>query len=224
MTQPQRRPASSSPDPVLITDAARSYEEELAGAQAPVRPDDGHAGAVHGAGGGLLRDSLAGGHAPDHLDPAALDGRAHRERPAAPQEREGQPLRGRPAGAGGPPAPGYRLRSPGFRRPGGRRFGVDGTSSTTATSHRTPAAPADGLRPAAQPARSAASGPAPASHAASSPASKASPAPVASTTSTAEGAHSAHTVAVHPARARRPRRDDHGARDVQQRHGRGGLG
>ena len=29
MTQPQRRPASSSPDPVLITDAARSYEEEL---------------------------------------------------------------------------------------------------------------------------------------------------------------------------------------------------
>ena len=29
MTQPQRRPASSSPDPVLITDAARSYEEDL---------------------------------------------------------------------------------------------------------------------------------------------------------------------------------------------------
>jgi Protein of unknown function (DUF3099) len=29
VTQPQRRPASSSPDPVLITDAARSYEEEL---------------------------------------------------------------------------------------------------------------------------------------------------------------------------------------------------
>lgn len=29
MTQPQRRPASSTPDPVLITDAARSYEEEL---------------------------------------------------------------------------------------------------------------------------------------------------------------------------------------------------
>ena len=30
MTQPQRRPAAGSPDPVLITDAARSYEEELA--------------------------------------------------------------------------------------------------------------------------------------------------------------------------------------------------
>ena len=29
MSQPQRRPTSSSPDPVLITDAARSYEEEL---------------------------------------------------------------------------------------------------------------------------------------------------------------------------------------------------
>ena len=29
MSQPQRRPAASSPDPVLITDAARSYEEEL---------------------------------------------------------------------------------------------------------------------------------------------------------------------------------------------------
>jgi len=29
VTQPQRRPASSTPDPVLITDAARSYEEEL---------------------------------------------------------------------------------------------------------------------------------------------------------------------------------------------------
>ena len=29
MSQPQRRPATSSPDPVLITDAARSYEEEL---------------------------------------------------------------------------------------------------------------------------------------------------------------------------------------------------
>jgi len=29
VSQPQRRPAASSPDPVLITDAARSYEEEL---------------------------------------------------------------------------------------------------------------------------------------------------------------------------------------------------
>ncbi len=29
MSQPQRRATSSSPDPVLITDAARSYEEEL---------------------------------------------------------------------------------------------------------------------------------------------------------------------------------------------------
>jgi len=29
VSQPQRRPTSSSPDPVLITDAARSYEEEL---------------------------------------------------------------------------------------------------------------------------------------------------------------------------------------------------
>ena len=29
MSQPQRRPAASPPDPVLITDAARSYEEEL---------------------------------------------------------------------------------------------------------------------------------------------------------------------------------------------------
>ena len=29
MTQPQRRPGSGSPDPVLITDAARSYEEDL---------------------------------------------------------------------------------------------------------------------------------------------------------------------------------------------------
>ena len=29
MSQPQRRPATSSPDPVLVTDAARSYEEEL---------------------------------------------------------------------------------------------------------------------------------------------------------------------------------------------------
>ena len=29
MSQPQRRPTSSSPDPVLITDAARSYEEEF---------------------------------------------------------------------------------------------------------------------------------------------------------------------------------------------------
>ena len=29
MTQPQRRPAAGSPDPVLITDAQRSYEEEL---------------------------------------------------------------------------------------------------------------------------------------------------------------------------------------------------
>ena len=29
MTQPQRRPGPGSPDPVLITDAARSYEEEL---------------------------------------------------------------------------------------------------------------------------------------------------------------------------------------------------
>ena len=29
MTQPQRRPGAGSPDPVLITDAARSYEEEL---------------------------------------------------------------------------------------------------------------------------------------------------------------------------------------------------
>lgn len=29
MSQPQRRPTPSSPDPVLITDAARSYEEEL---------------------------------------------------------------------------------------------------------------------------------------------------------------------------------------------------
>ena len=29
MSQPQRHPAASSPDPVLITDAARSYEEEL---------------------------------------------------------------------------------------------------------------------------------------------------------------------------------------------------
>jgi len=29
VSQPQRRPATSSPDPVLITDAARSYEEEL---------------------------------------------------------------------------------------------------------------------------------------------------------------------------------------------------
>lgn len=30
MSRPLRRPAPSSPDPVLITDAARSYEEELA--------------------------------------------------------------------------------------------------------------------------------------------------------------------------------------------------
>jgi hypothetical protein len=30
VTQPQRRPTAGSPDPVLITDAARSYEEELA--------------------------------------------------------------------------------------------------------------------------------------------------------------------------------------------------
>ena len=29
MTQPQRRPATGSPDPVLITDAQRSYEDEL---------------------------------------------------------------------------------------------------------------------------------------------------------------------------------------------------
>ena len=29
MSRPQRRPAPSPPDPVLITDAARSYEEEL---------------------------------------------------------------------------------------------------------------------------------------------------------------------------------------------------
>ncbi|HEX5812245.1 MAG TPA: DUF3099 domain-containing protein, partial [Pseudonocardia sp.] len=29
MSQPQRRATSSSPDPVLITDAARSFEEEL---------------------------------------------------------------------------------------------------------------------------------------------------------------------------------------------------
>ena len=29
MSQPQRRPTPSSPDPVLITDAPRSYEEEL---------------------------------------------------------------------------------------------------------------------------------------------------------------------------------------------------
>ena len=29
MTQPQHRPAAGSPDPVLITDAQRSYEEEL---------------------------------------------------------------------------------------------------------------------------------------------------------------------------------------------------
>ena len=29
MTHPQRRPASGSPEPVLITDAARSYEDEL---------------------------------------------------------------------------------------------------------------------------------------------------------------------------------------------------
>lgn len=30
MTHPQRRPGAGSPDPVLITDAARSYEEDLA--------------------------------------------------------------------------------------------------------------------------------------------------------------------------------------------------
>jgi Protein of unknown function (DUF3099) len=30
VTQPQRRPGAGSPDPVLITDAARSYEEDLA--------------------------------------------------------------------------------------------------------------------------------------------------------------------------------------------------
>ena len=30
MTQPRRRPVAGSPDPVLITDAQRSYEEELA--------------------------------------------------------------------------------------------------------------------------------------------------------------------------------------------------
>ncbi len=30
MTQPQRRPTAGSPDPVLITDAARSYEDDLA--------------------------------------------------------------------------------------------------------------------------------------------------------------------------------------------------
>ena len=30
MSQPQRRPGAGSPDPVLITDAARSYEEDLA--------------------------------------------------------------------------------------------------------------------------------------------------------------------------------------------------
>ena len=30
MTYPQRRPGAGSPDPVLITDAARSYEEDLA--------------------------------------------------------------------------------------------------------------------------------------------------------------------------------------------------
>jgi hypothetical protein len=29
VTQPHRRPATGSPEPVLITDAARSYEEEL---------------------------------------------------------------------------------------------------------------------------------------------------------------------------------------------------
>ena len=29
MTHPQRRPAAGAPDPVLITDAQRSYEEEL---------------------------------------------------------------------------------------------------------------------------------------------------------------------------------------------------
>ena len=92
VSQPQRRPDSSSPDPVLITDAARSYEEELEGPQAPVRRDDGHAGAVHGAGRGLLPDPVAGGDAPGHLDPAAVDGRAHRERPPAPQERDRQPL------------------------------------------------------------------------------------------------------------------------------------
>ena len=68
VTQPQRRPAaSSSPDPVLITDAA-GRRGGAAGAQAPVRPDDGHAGAVHGAGRGLLPDSLAGRHTPGHLD------------------------------------------------------------------------------------------------------------------------------------------------------------
>jgi hypothetical protein len=30
VTQPQRRPTAGSPDPVLITDAARSYEDDLA--------------------------------------------------------------------------------------------------------------------------------------------------------------------------------------------------
>src|SRR4051794_8688736 len=30
VTQPQRRPGAGSPEPVLITDAARSYEEDLA--------------------------------------------------------------------------------------------------------------------------------------------------------------------------------------------------
>jgi len=30
VTQPRRRPVAGSPDPVLITDAQRSYEEELA--------------------------------------------------------------------------------------------------------------------------------------------------------------------------------------------------
>jgi hypothetical protein len=72
------------PDPVLITDAARSYEEELKvrkrryavmmGMRVPCM--------VLAA---VFYQTLAGGHAPGPVDPTAMDGRAHCERPPAPQ-------------------------------------------------------------------------------------------------------------------------------------------
>ena len=225
MTQPQRRPASSSPDPVLITDAARSYEEELRvrkrryalmmGMRVPCMVLAAVFYETPWLAVTLLIISIplpwmAVLIANDRLPRKSEKvNRYQADRPAL--EARPRPVidSGHRTGFDGPVDRRGRPRRP------RRHTGRPGRPPRRLTASA----------PAAQPARSAASGPAPASHAASSPASNASPAPVASTTSTARSAAPCqHTVPVHPARARPPRRDDHGARDVQQRRGRARLG
>ena len=225
MTQPRRRPTSNSPDPVLITDAARSYEEELgcASAGTPLMmgmrvPCMVLAAVFYETPWLAVTLLVISIPLPWMAVLIANDRLPRKSEKVNRYEADRTALEARP----------HPVIDPGTRASTVRwstvRWSTGDVLDDRDVTPDARAAPADGLRSrgAARPQRRFRACP-------GEP--RREQTGVEGVTGArgihdidGEGAHSAHTVAVHPARPRRPRRNDHGARDLQQRHGRGGLG